>query len=133
MAILLPLTLIGIGALLYFLFAGATYALPLAAGIAAGFGSASAGLSIPASLLIGVATFMIVIAIGRFAALTLAHPYARGTLIILFALPAAIAGFILTGALASLAGLASIATLLAAAGALVSGGVAAHRLVRPAS
>jgi len=40
MPILFPLTLLGAAFLIYAIFAGATLALPIAAGLAAGFGSA---------------------------------------------------------------------------------------------
>ena len=109
MFILFPLTLIGVGFLIYALFAGATLALP--------------------SIVIGIAAFMGVIAVGRFAALSLSNRPARGMLIAVFAIPAAIAGFSVASTFASLAGFASFAVALVAGG--VSGAVAAHRLARP--
>jgi hypothetical protein len=71
MPILFPLTLIGVGSLFYAVFAGATLALPIAAGLTAGFGSASIGLSPLLSIVVGIVVFMGVIALGRFSALML--------------------------------------------------------------
>jgi hypothetical protein len=72
---------------------------------------------------------MAVIALGRFAALTLPSRTVRAMLILMFALPAAITGFSVASAFASLAGIASIGIALMV-GAL-TGTVAAHRLGRP--
>lgn len=129
MPILFPLTLLGVGFLIYGIFAGATLALPIGAGVAAGFGSASLGLSPVASMLIGIAVFMGVIALGRFAALTLPNRTARALLIALFAIPAAITGFSVASSFAALAGIASIGVALFAGACTAV--VAAHRLARP--
>jgi len=129
MPILFPLTLIGVGFLIYALFASATLALPIGAGLAAGFGSTALGIAPLPSVIIGIAAFMSVIAIGRFAALSLSNRPARGMLIAGFAIPAAIAGFSVASAVASLAGFASIAIALVAGG--LSGAIAAQRLTGP--
>lgn len=102
MPILFPLTLIGVGFLIYALFASATLALPIGAGLAAGFGSAALGIAPLPSVIIGSAAFMSVIAIGRFAALSVSNRPTRGVLIAVFAIPAAIAGFSVASAFASL-------------------------------
>lgn len=129
MPILFPLTLIGVGFLIYALFASATLALPIGAGLAAGFGSAALGIAPLPSVIIGIAAFMGVIALGRFAVLSLSSRPARGVLIAVFAIPAAIAGFSVASAFASLAGFASFVVALVAGG--LSGVVAAHRLAGP--
>ncbi len=129
MFILFPLTLIGVGFLIYALFASATLALPVGAGLAAGFGSAALGIAPLPSIIIGITTFMGIIALGRFAALSLSNRPARGMLIGLFAIPAAIAGFSVANAFASLAGFASFAVALVAGG--LSGAIAAQRLAGP--
>ncbi len=129
MLILFPLTLIGVGFLIYALFASATLALPIGAGLAGGFGSAALGIAPLSSIIIGIATFMGIIALGRFAALSLSNRPARGMLIGLFAIPAAIAGFSVANAFASLAGFASFAVALVAGG--LSSAVVAYRLARP--
>ena len=58
MFILLPLSLIGVGFLVYAVFAGATLALPIGAGLAAGFAASALGVSPLASVAIGVVTFV---------------------------------------------------------------------------
>lgn len=129
MPILFPLMLIGVGFLIDALFASATLALPIGAGLAAGFGSTALGIAPLPSIVIGIAAFMGVIALGRFAVLTLPSRSTRGVLIGLFAIPAAIAGFSVASAFASLAGFASFAVALVVGG--LSGVVAAHRLAGP--
>lgn len=129
MAITLPLTLFGLGLLIYYLFGAATHALPIIAGFAAGFAASAAGLSLPLALLIGGAAFLFAIAAGRFAGLTARTPVGRGLLIAAFAIPAAIAGGTLGGALANLAGFASFAVVVVPLAGLACGFVAAGRLV----
>lgn len=129
MPILFPLTLIGVGFLICALFASATLALPIGAGLVAGFGSAALGIAPLPSIVLGVAAFMGVIAFGRFAALTLSNRPARGVLIAVFAIPAAIAGFSVASAFASVTGFASLVVALVAGG--LSGVIAAHRLAGP--
>lgn len=129
MVILIPLSLIGIAFLVYAVFAGATLALPLGLAAAAGLGASALGGSVTASLACGIATFMVVIALGRFAALTLRGPLTRMVLIAAFAAPAALAGFSAARAVGSLFGLASLAASLAVAAVIAA--AAAHRLSRP--
>src|SRR3546814_1986197 len=97
MAILLPLSLIGLGACIYYLFVGATLALPILIGSAVGMASHAAGNAVPASFIAGIVAFMLAVALGRFAALTLRSTLGRGMLMLLFACPAAFAGFFVTG------------------------------------
>lgn len=130
MLIMLPLTLLGVGYLIYQTFAGATLALPLAAGIAAGFGTNSLGCPPLLATLIGLLAFVAVIGTSRFAALTLASPYARAALAALFAIPAALAGYSVGHALGWFAGVTSIIAGLI--GAVLCAAIAAHRLMRPA-
>lgn len=130
MPIMLPLTLLGVGYLIYQIFAGATLALPIALGIAAGFGASHLGLSPLVAVAIGMFAFLSVVAASRFAALNLASPYARATLAAMFAIPAALAGYSIAHALGWFAdGTGIIAGLIGAALCAV---IAAHRLLRPA-
>ena len=128
MAIILPLTLLGLALLIYYLFGAATHALPIAVGLTAGFAAAALGLSTPVAVLIGVASTFVAIAGGRFAGLTARGPLGRGLLIALFAIPAAVAG----GALADLAGFVGLALVAAPLAGLACGIVAANRLVERA-
>lgn len=130
MPIMLPLTLLGIGYLIYQIFAGATLALPIALGVAAGFGSSHLGCSPLLAIVIGTLVFLGVIGISRFAALKLASPHARAALAALFAIPAALAGYSVAHALGWFAGGTGIIAGLIGAGLCAV--IAAHRLLRPA-
>lgn len=129
MFITLPLTILGIGLLVYYLFGAASHALPIVAGLAAGFAAAALGLSAPVAVLVGAATAFIAIAAGRFVGLTARGPITRALLVTIFAVPAVIAGGALGGALANLAGIAGLAIIVAPLAGLACGFVAANRLV----
>lgn len=129
MAITLPLTLLGLGLLIYHLFGFATHAPPIALGLAAGFAAAALGFSTTVAVLIGTASAFVTIAGGRFVGLTARGPLGRGLLIAIFAFPAVVAGGVIGGALASLAGFAGLAFVAAPLAGLACGIVAANRLV----
>lgn len=131
MPIMLPLTLIGAGYLIYQLFAGATLALPIALGVAAGIGAHQLGCSVLASVIIGTIAFMGVIMASRVAALQLTNPYARVALAILFAPPAALTGYSLAHALGVLVGTTGMIAGVVAAAACAT--IAAQRVLRPAT
>lgn len=129
MAITLPLTLFGIGFLIYYLFGAATHALSIVAAVASGFAGAALGLAPLNVVLIGFVTFFVTVAGARFLGLTVRGPIARGLLVALFAIPAIIVGGALGGALANLAGFASFAIVAAPLAGIACGFVAANRLV----
>ena len=129
MPIMLPLTLIGAGYLIYQLFAGATLALPIALGVAVGFGASHIGYSPFMAFLIGAVAFMAVVAASRFAALKLTNPQARIVLALIFAIPAALVGYSISHALAALVGATGIVFGVIAAAACAA--VAAQRMLRP--
>lgn len=129
MIILLPLTLIGIGAFIYFIFNTATYALPIAVGAAAGLACAHVGLSAAAAALIGVTAFMLTIAVARFVALTAPQPV-RIVVVAALAIPAAFVGYHMGLGLAGLSGLPALLPAILAA--TLAGLVAANRITRPA-
>src|SRR3546814_11090638 len=104
MAILLPISRSGVGAGIYYLFVGATLALPTLIGSAVGMASHAAGNAVPASFIAGIVAFLLAGALGRFAALTRRSPPGRGMLMLLVACPAPFAGFFLTVATARFAG-----------------------------
>ncbi len=130
MPILLPLTMIGFGYLIYQLFAGATLALPIALGVAAGFGASQLGCSPFTAFVLGVIAFMAAITISQLAALKLTNPYARIALATLFAVPAALTGFSLAHALGVMVGTSGVFAGLIAAAACAA--IATHRMMRPA-
>lgn len=132
MAITLPLTMLGLGLLIYYLFGAATHALPIAIGLAAGFAATTLGISTLAAVLIGAASTFVTIAGGRFAGLTAPRSPGRGLLIALFAIPAAVAGGVLGSALANLAGFAGLALLAGPLAGLACGLVTVNRLVERA-
>ena len=129
MIILLPLTLISIGAFIYFIFNTATYALPIAVGTAAGLACAHAGASPVEVILIGVAAFMLAIAVARFVALTAPRPV-RIVVVAALAIPAAFVGYHMGLGLAGLSGLPALLPAILAA--TLAGLVAANRITRPA-
>ena len=130
MPILLPLAMIGFGYLVYQLFAGATLALPLALGFAAGLSASHLGFSPFTAIMLGMTAFMAVVAAGQLAALKLTSPLARIAVALLFAVPAALMGFSLAHALGVLVGTTGIVTGLIAAVACAV--IAAQRVLRPA-
>lgn len=130
MPILLPLSLIGFGFLIYQLFAGATLALPIALGVAAGLAAHQLGCSAFTSIAVGVVAFMGVIAASRAAALKLTNPHARVALAILFAVPAALTGYSFAHALGVLVGTTGI--VAGAVAAVLCAAIAAQRMLRPA-
>jgi hypothetical protein len=130
MFILLPLALIGAGVFITLLFNAATYALPLAIGAVAALACAHAGSAPSTALLIGFASFMLVIGLTRFIALIAAPPI-RIVIVAAMAIPAAIAGYQLGHGLAGLSGLPAV--FLAVVAAILTGMAAAIRTARPAS
>ena len=130
MPILLPLTMIGFGYLIYKLFAGATLALPIALGFAAGLSAGHLGFAPFTAFMLGVAAFMAVVAAGQLATLKLTNPTARIAIALLFAVPAALTGFSFAHALGVAVGTTGIVTGLIAAVACAA--IAAQRVLRPA-
>lgn len=126
--IALPLALIGVGFLIYLLFAATSYATPLFAGISAAFAAWHAGVSGIAAMLLGLAAFMLVIAAGRMATLLLPSAFARLAIAVLFAVPAAIAGFQVASALLHLSGAGGWSIPIAIAMAVPVGVAAGKRL-----
>ena len=127
MFITLPLALIGVGFMIYLLFAAATYVLPLYAGLSAGFAVFHADSSVTGALLIGIVASLLVIMLGHMATQVLPSRQTRIAVTLLFAVPAAIAGFQVTSALLHLGGVGDWRVALSLAAALVTGTVAAKR------
>ncbi|MBV9812525.1 MAG: hypothetical protein JO326_07230 [Acetobacteraceae bacterium] len=122
--------MIGFGYLIYKLFAGATLALPIALGFAAGLSASHLGFAPFTAFMLGVVAFMAVVAAGQLAALKLTNPTARIAVALLFAVPAALVGFSFAHALGVLVGTTGIVTGLIAAVACAA--IAAQRVLRPA-
>ncbi len=126
MFITVPLALIGVGFMIYLLFAAATYVLPIYAGLSAGFAALHAGASYTSAMLLGIASALLFIMLGQMAA-QLPFRHARFAVTLLFAVPAAIAGFQVASALLHLGGVGSWGVALSLAAALATGTVAAKR------
>lgn len=127
MSIALPLALIGVGFMIYFLFAAATYVLPLYAGLAAGFAALHAGVSYTGAMLLGITAFLVVVLLSQMAVQLTPSRNARIAVTLLFAVPAAIAGFQVASALMHLGGVGSWGVVFALAAALATGVAAARR------
>ena len=126
MFITLPLALIGVGFLIYLLFAAATYVLPIYAGMSVGFAALHAGASYTSAILLGILASLLVVMLGQMAA-QLPSRHARISVALLFAVPAAVAGFQVASALLHLGGVGSWGVALSLAAALTTGTVAAKR------
>ena len=113
--------------MIYLLFAAATYVLPLYAGLTAGFAALHVGTSVTSALLIGIGAFLLVIMLGHMATQLLPSRKAQVAVALLFAVPAAVAGFQVTSALLHLGGVGDWRVALSLAAALVTGTVAAKR------
>lgn len=127
MFITLPLALIGVGFMIYLLFAAATYVLPIYAGLSAGFAALHAGASYTSALLLGILAFLLVIMLGHAATQLLPSRRARTAIALLFAVPAAIAGFQVASALLHLGDVGSWGVAPSLAAALATGTVAGKR------
>ncbi len=126
MFITLPLALIGVGFMIYLLFAAATYVLPIYAGLSAGFAALHAGASYTSAILLGILASLLVVMLGQMAA-QLPSRHARIAVALLFAVPAAFAGFQVASALLHLGGVGGWGVGLLLATALATGTVAAKR------
>lgn len=127
MFITLPLALIGVGLMIYLLFAAATFVLPIYAGLSAGFAALHAGASYTSALLLGIIAFLLVIMLGHAATQLLPSRRARTAIALLFAVPAAIAGFQVASALLRLGDVGSWGVALSLTAALATGMAAANR------
>jgi hypothetical protein len=127
MFITLPLALIGVGLMVYLLFAAATRVLPLFAGLLGLFGALSVGASLTSALLLGMLAFLLVITLGQMATQLLPSRFGRVAIALLFAVPAGIAGFHVASALLHISDAGSWSLVLALLAALATGAVAAKR------
>ncbi|WP_262047333.1 hypothetical protein [Bradyrhizobium sp. Bra78] len=119
------LSIVGLGIFCWALFALATYALPLFVGMTVGIYSLQAGAGLFGAAVTGVVAAGFTFAIGRYAFSVARSPIVRLVIGLLFAVPAARAGYSVTLAFAHL-GIPSEGwrELFAALGAIAVGGVA---------
>jgi hypothetical protein len=124
----LILSVFGVGCLCWLLFTLAVYALPLFAGMMAGLAAYHSGAGLGA-LVVGFAAGAVTLVAGQAAFAAVKSPVLRVVIAILFAAPAAIAGYHATLALAHIGvPSASWREVFAIVGAIVVGGTAFVRL-----
>jgi hypothetical protein len=96
------LNVVGLGALCWALFALATYALPFFVGMTVGIHSVQAGAGPFAAIVVGIVTAGFTLVVGQYAFSFARSPIVRLVTGLLFAIPAARAGYDVTLALAQL-------------------------------
>src|SRR6516162_3785795 len=87
------LAFVGLAYLCWLLFALAVYALPFFAGVAVGLVTYHSGSGPIGAIIIGVLASSITLIAGQIAFTTLRSPLIRATIALLFAIPAAVAGY----------------------------------------
>jgi hypothetical protein len=92
-AIGIVLGLIGLAYLCCLLFALAVHALPFFAGVSAGFAAYHSGSGAVAAIIVGAIAGILTLVIGQIAFTTLRSPVIRAAVGLLFAVPAAVAGY----------------------------------------
>ena len=96
----LVLSVAGIGFFCWLLFTLAVYALPFFAGLTAGLAAFHGGSGVIGALVVGVLAGGATLAIGQIAFATVRTPLIRAAIALLFAVPAAVAGYHATFGLA---------------------------------
>lgn len=87
------LSFVGLAYLCWLLFALAVYALPFFAGVSVGFAAYHGGSGPVAAVIIGAIAASVVLVLGQIAFARLSSPLMRAALALLFAVPAAVAGY----------------------------------------
>ena len=125
----LIISLVGMGFLCWLVFTLAVYALPFFAGMTAGLAAYQTGAGVIGALMVGLVAGALTLVAGQAAFAAVRSPIARGTIAILFAVPAAIAGYHATRALAQI-GVPSTGwrEVFAIVGAITVGGTALVRV-----
>ena len=125
----LVLSVAGIGFLCWLLFTLAVYALPFFAGLTVGLAAFHSGSGVIGALVVGVLVGGATLAIGQIAFATVRTPLIRAAIALLFAVPAAIAGYHATFGLAQIGVPAEFwREALAIVGAVLVGGTAWARM-----
>jgi hypothetical protein len=130
----LILSVFGVGFLCWLLFTLAVYALPFFVGTTVGLAAYHSGAGVIGALGVGSAAGAVTLVAGQFAFAVVRLPVLRVAIAILFAAPAAIAGFHATLALAQIAmPSASWREAFAIVGAIFVGGTALVRMAAMAT
>jgi hypothetical protein len=125
----LLLSIAGVGFFCWLLFTLAIYALPFFAGLTAAFAAYHSGAGVLGAIVVGVLAGGAALAIGQIAFATVRSPLARAAIALIYAVPAAIAGYHATLGLAHI-GVPSLVwrEVFAWIGALFIGGTAWARM-----
>ena len=128
------LSVLAIAFFCWLLFTLAVYALPVFVGLAAAFAAHHDGYGLFASALIAIFAAGVVLAFGQLAFALVRTPILRAAIALIFAIPAASAGYYATLGMAQI-GISSIALshVLAVLGAMLVGGTAWNRMALLAS
>ena len=89
----LVLSVFGIGFFCWVLFILAVYALPFVAGLTAGLAAYHSGAGIAGAIIVAIIVGGVTLTIGQIAFATIRSPLIRGAIGLLYAVPAAIAGY----------------------------------------
>jgi hypothetical protein len=92
----------GIGFLCWLLFTLAVYALPFFAGVTAGLAAFHSGAGVIGAIVVGIVAGVLTLGVGQAAFAITRSPFLRATIALLFAAPAAIAGYHATLGLAQI-------------------------------
>jgi len=121
----LILSVFGIGFPCWLLYTLAVYSLPFYAGLIAAFGAYHSGAGVPGAIVVGFAAGAATLLIGQIAFASVTSPFARAVIGLLFAAPAAVAGFYMTLGLFRIGAPSHIwSNLFALIGAIFVGGTA---------
>ncbi|HEX4077403.1 MAG TPA: hypothetical protein VHX61_00815 [Rhizomicrobium sp.] len=125
----LILSVIGIGFFCWLIFTLAVYALPFFVGLVAGLAAFHHGAGVVGAFPVGIVVGVLTLVVGQIAFAALPSPVLRAAIAALFAIPAAIAGYHATFALAHIGGPSEFwRDTLAWIGALITGGTAWARM-----
>ncbi len=123
------LSVFAIGFFCWLLFTLAVYALPFYAGLTAAFAAYHSGYGVFAAALIAIIAAGATLAIGQIAFALVRTPFPRAAIALLFAVPAAIAGYYATLGIAHICiAPGAVSQILAAIGAALVGGTAWSRM-----
>ncbi|GEP57612.1 hypothetical protein [Reyranella soli] len=131
LAVSIVLSIAGLGFFCWLLFTMAVYALPTFAGLTAGLAAFHSGAGVVGALVVGLLVGGAILALGQFAFAVTRTPLIRIAIGLLYGVPAAIAGYQVSFALAGVGMPISVwQTAFAVVGAVVSGCTAFSRLAQ---
>ena len=125
----LVLSVFGIGFLCWLLFTLAVYALPFYAGLTAAFAAYHSGAGVLGAILVGFLAGAATLLIGQLTFASMPSPLIRGVIALVFAAPAAVAGFYMTLGLSRIGVPSPVwSEIFAVIGAICVGGTAFVRM-----